>query len=283
MSLWSREQLRVLFCPGSLVLLAGRRLPHWLGMRQSDDDEHAIRVPQGSAGPAWQPALDALTAALSEHGQKGSHATVLLSNQFVRYLLVPWQAELGDAQEDLAYVRHCFARVYGKSDLPWELRLEGPSPTGLRLASAVDGHLLAALREAFGRAGIRLESIQPHLMAAFNAGRVGLPPAGGWLALVEPGHLCLALVDHGRWARVHSVRVGREWQQDLVALLDRERFLRDDATLPRQVYVHALDHIRLEMPVLDGWEFRPFAPPAVASTSAPAPDLAPPALAATAV
>jgi len=50
-------------------------------------------------------------------------ATVILSNHFLRYALVPWRAELADAKEDLSFARHCFTKVYGKAAQQWKLRL----------------------------------------------------------------------------------------------------------------------------------------------------------------
>jgi hypothetical protein len=215
-------------------------------------------VSLGGAGAAqpWRAALLALEAALPGAAAKGRTAvTVVLSNQFLRYALVPWQAGLADAQEDLSYTRHCFAKVYGKAALQWEVRLSHQAAGKPRLASGVDAELLEGLRSMFGRPGIALRSIQPHLMAAFNGARRRLRQRSAWLALLEPGHLCLALLRDGHWSRVRSLRIDSSWRQELPRILEREVLLVDDAAVPNDVYVGHLQAGELVLPEVDGWQF----------------------------
>ena len=54
-----------------------------------------------------------LETALPGYADGKTVATVILSNHFMRYTLVPWRDELSDAEEELAYARHCFTKVYG--------------------------------------------------------------------------------------------------------------------------------------------------------------------------
>ncbi len=84
----------------------------------------------------WRAALQALETELPRFADGRTVATVILSNHFLRYTLVPWRDELSDAEEELAFARHCFARVYGKAAEQWELRLSQEAPESPRLASA---------------------------------------------------------------------------------------------------------------------------------------------------
>ena len=101
----------------------------------------------------------------------------------------------------------------------------------------MDADLLDALRGVFERAGIALQSIQPHLMAAYNNFRDHLRKRSAWFALLEPGHLCLALLQQGRWPRVRSLRIGSEWRDELPRILEREAYLADNPAVPHEVYV----------------------------------------------
>jgi hypothetical protein len=173
-----------------------------------------------------------------------ARATVVLSNHFVRYALVPWSDALAGEAEEAAYVRHHFAHIHGERAKSWAFRAsEGPS----RLCSAIDADLLKAIKECFsGKNKARLVSVQPGLMAAFNRWRGSIPPAGAWLALVEPDRACVGLHAKGRWQSVQNAR--GEW----LALLERERH-RIAGDVPNLVLLHSEHAVAGEAP---GWKLQ---------------------------
>ena len=264
MSPWLRKELRVILGPEQVMLLPLG------GVRRRLQEPLVGSVEGAPAAQPWRAALLALETALPAAAAKGkTTATVVLSNQFLRYALVPWQAGLADAQEDLSYARHCFAKVYGKAALQWEVRLSHQAPGRPRLASGVDAELLEGLRSIFAATGSALQSIQPHLMTAFNDARGLLRGRNAWLALLEPGHLCLALLRDGLWASVRSMRMDSAWRRELPTILEREAFLVDDAAVPHDVYVGQLEPGELVLPELDGWQFQALAPALGAGSACP--------------
>jgi len=190
----------------------------------------------------WQGAV----AALSEMKLPAGKATVVLSNHFVRYALVPWSDALSGEEEESAYVRHHFARIHGERARGWAMRAaEGPAGAP-RLASAIDAQLLAAIKQLFSRGTkARLVSVQPYLMAVFNRWRGSIPSGGAWLVLIEADRACALLHDGRRWQSVHNAR--GSW----LALIERERH-RASAAVPELVLAHA------DRPVEDvpGWQLR---------------------------
>src|SRR6185503_1696378 len=86
-----------------------------------------------------------------------------------------------------------------------------------RVASAVD----AALLEALGTVP-QVVSVQPYLMAAFNARRRALGTERAWFVLQEPGRLTLALIAEERWQLVRTRQAGATWREELADLLERE-------------------------------------------------------------
>ena len=182
----------------------------------------------------WQGALAALAAL-----DKKRRATVILSNHFVRYAIVPWSEGLDTAAEEEAYVRHHFARIHGERAKAWALRWSDNGDT--RLASAIDQALLDALKQALPR----LASVQPHLMAAINRCRKSIPKNGAWLALVEGERACIALHAGGRWRSVQNARGA--W----LDLLERERH-RAEGEVPQLALVAGADP-----GTAGGWTLRP--------------------------
>ncbi|WP_157979287.1 hypothetical protein [Rhodoferax ferrireducens] len=257
MSPWSHKEMQVLLSPDQVTLLSVQRTLTWRGLRRTMHDPHRVCCNSAIGAQPWRAAVQALETALSESSGGKTTATVILSNHFLRYAMVPWRAELANAEEDLSFARHCFTRVYGKAALQWEIRLNEQPPEMPRLASAVDAELLDALRGVFNAAGLTLQSVQPHLMAAFNSFRGHLRQRSAWFALLEPGNLCLALLHKGHWSRVRSQRVDSTWREELPLILDREVYLADDTALPHEVYVCHGESADTVLPAIDPWQFHP--------------------------
>lgn len=253
MSLWSHRELRVVICPDQVALLQVQRTQTLRGVRRTVHDAYSVPCDREAGAQPWRAALQALEAALPGYTGGKSAATVILSNHFMRYALVPWHAELADAGEELSFSRHCFARMYGEVAGQWDVRLSQEEPEAPRLASAVDTELLDALRGVFDGAGIALKSIQPHLMAAFNGFKGQLRLRSAWFALLEPGHLCLALLHHGHWVWVRNLRIGSTWREDLPLILEREACLADSPEVPHEVYVCDVGSDGSALPDIDSW------------------------------
>ena len=179
-------------------------------------EESSLPCDPAFGAEAWQGAVAALKSVPIDFPAK---VTVVLANRFVRYAVVPWSAALGGPAEEEAYLRHHFAKIHGERAKGWALRSSRAAAGAPRLASAIDGTLVAAVRECFPRKGkAKLASIQPQLMTRFNEWRGGVPAAGAWLVLAEADRACVALHSGGRWRSVLSA--GGSW----LALLERERY-----------------------------------------------------------
>ena len=161
----------------------------------------------------WQGALERLKAL--ELGS--ARVTVELSSHLVRYALVPWSDALSTPAEEEAYVRHHFVKVHGERAKAWALRASEAAPGAPRLASAVDTGLVEALKRCFDGKKAKLASIQPALMARFNAARDALPGEGAWLVIAEQERACIALHGGRAWRSVQNAR--GSWR----AALERER------------------------------------------------------------
>lgn len=172
----------------------------------------------------WQGALDELkNKAAALRGRVD--VTVVLSNHFVRYAVLPAQESAATPEEELALARFHFARIHGERARGWDVRVSG------EVACAIDAALLEGLKACFPRTGkARLVSLQPALMAAFNRARSRIPREGAWLVLAERGRTCLARLAARGWASVYN---GAE--TDAEALIERERSRSGGEPLPSLV------------------------------------------------
>lgn len=179
--------------------------------------ERTIGCDASFGAEAWHGALAALRGV---QWKERCRVTALLSNHFVRYALVPWNAALADPAEEEAYVRHHFARIHGERARSWALRWTAESGDAPRLASAIDAALITDVKACFPAKGkARLISIQPYLMAAANRAQHAVPAAGAWLVFAERERACVALHAGGRWRSVQNAKgpwlatLEREWHR----------------------------------------------------------------------
>jgi len=168
---------------------------------------------------SWRPDLRVdLTCAEQVEGlPRRGKVTVVLSAHLVRYAVLPWSAALGGEDEWMAYARHTFAATYGAVAASWSVRLCNTGRRKPRVACAVD----TALLDALGRIK-NVVSVQPRLMAEFNARRNQFDRAPSWFVIREPDRLTVSLIAEGEWKFIRVRQARGDWRAGLPDLLARE-------------------------------------------------------------
>ncbi len=178
----------------------------------------AIDVPQGDGG--WDAPLKCLPEILS--ARKNAEASVVLADQFVRYVLLPWNETLKSPEQWLALAKHRFSGLHGARAAEWDIRVTQTAPAGPRLACAVDRALINALTKQFLAHESKLVSVQPFLVAAYNRIRVTVGSGSCWVVVEERGRLTLVLIQRGAWLAIRSRRCDERWRIVLPEILERE-------------------------------------------------------------
>lgn len=187
----------------------------------------------------WSNAAAALERLLDGTRGRRGELRVVLSEHFARFTLVPWSDAIGSPDELSAYARICFEEIYGSEAAGWALQLSPEAPGQPRLAVAIEQGLLERLQALATAAGLRLASVKPYLMSAFN--RLCRPLVGDdfLFLLAEPERSCLLVAREGRWVAVRSA-AGGDSDAALAVLLERESELQElDEQTPTAIYVHA--------------------------------------------
>lgn len=214
-----RDERRVALAP------AAAKWARWTrGWARAPVESACVPAAAGGGGPAWRAPLEALRAAWSAEADgpaRSAAVRVILSNHFVRYVVVPWRAELRGRAERQALAEHAFLSTYGEPAAAWHVRLAPSRYGAAALACAVDRELAAALAALCEAGHHRLAGVQPLLMSAFNQHRHEFG-AAACLFVLEPGRLCCAWWQDGNWQAVRSVRLTGPAG---AALLERERRL----------------------------------------------------------
>ena len=202
--LWRKKTLRIGLGPDSIIVSGSRDVVHV----------------QGEGAGDWRSALAALPEVLKSH--RNEDASLVLADQFVRYALLPWNAALKSEAEWAALAQHRFAALHGAPATEWQVKVTETAPCGARLACAVERELISGLAEQFVVAGVRLESVTPFLVAAFNRIRKQVGNGSCWIVVEERGRLTLALIQRGQWVAIRARRSDDRWRSLLPEILERE-------------------------------------------------------------
>jgi hypothetical protein len=229
--LW-RDEVGAYLSPHRLCLVRMKR-----GAKPAPAAEYEQRF-EGTKGDSWSVALEALTQMLGQSPWSGARTRVVLADHWARYAVVPWVAALSSAQERLAHGRQLLTSLYGDAVAGWDLRISEAPPQATRVICAVPGELIEAVRAACSAHGGTLLSLQPQLVAAYEAWRPNLPPSNAWFVSIEQGSLAAARLGRDGWDRVHGVRIGSDWMRELKRLQTFGR-LASNSPEEGQVYVDA--------------------------------------------
>jgi hypothetical protein len=247
----SRDRLLVSLSPKSVswVRLSGTFSPRVIAKR-------TLAVSGEAALEPWQGAVAVLQEEAEQLRRERLAITIVLSNHFVRYAVVPPPDRSASADEALALARFHFSRIHGDRAAGWDVRLAtggGAKPT---LASAIDKALLDALKATFpARGRAKLVSVQPYTMSAFNCWRRKIGREGAWLLLVEPGMACVAMIAGNEWVTIHNVRSGYAGSENWPALLDREKHRVSVAEVPRTVLARSAIGASSALGARKDWHF----------------------------
>jgi len=202
--LWRSRKQRIGVCSDRLFL---------------SKNKHVAVRPTADAAE-WKAAVEALPEVLKEF--RNQEISLVIADQFARYVLLPWNAALKTAEQWMALARHRLAAIHGAAAAGWEVKLTETAPSGPRLACAVDRELIEALAEKCAAAQVRLVSVQPFLVAGFNRIRAHVGNGSCWLVVEEPGRLTLAFIQRGVWVAIRSRRADERWRLVLPEIIERE-------------------------------------------------------------
>lgn len=162
-----------------------------------------------------------LVKQLLEKYGKSSSCHIVLSNSFVRQLIIP-DVDLSLSDKELEVLaKHCFLETYGQKADAWRVKVDSIH----HVASAIDTALIEGLRTICKDYGCQLKSMQSYLVSTFNQIRHLLGKQLNCLVQVEKSRLTVVLLEGPRWLRLSSVQYEGDWFQQLPSIIRREVML----------------------------------------------------------
>src|SRR5438045_9501275 len=158
------------------------------GVQPADLSEHEQRF-EGAGTDSWAAALDGSGSLRGQGPWTGASTRVVIADHWARYAIVPWVAALNSAEERLAHGRQLLTSLYGEAVAAWDVRISEAPPQATRVACAIPGELLAGVRAACAAQRSALLSLQPQLVAAYEAWRPCLPQSNAWFVKIGRAHV----------------------------------------------------------------------------------------------
>ncbi|AMC35084.1 hypothetical protein [Janthinobacterium sp. B9-8] len=196
--------------------------------------------------------VDAQSAALAlqqrlETRPKSSISTlnILLSGDWVRYAVLPWQDGLYQPDDWNAYARLVLAQQFGGSTDGWRLCIHPAGFGESRLVAAMDEAIYQVMIELARVNKLRLLGVQPLFATVYQQYRRQLKAAEFALVITEADQLCCGFWRDAAWQGIVSLPLS----QDSHALLDggmaallRQAAMLAQVSLPPQIYISSSNH-----------------------------------------
>lgn len=210
-----RDRIDVLLGPHGVRIARTRR-----GLRPHTGPE-IVAAADGASG--WPVLIEALARLLPEVGETRADVRATVSNHFVRYALLPGIELLTSDEERVALARHQFQVIHGERAAGWRVAIAEHGSRTSSLAAALDAEFFDALVATLTAAGHAPRSVEPLMAVAANACRGEFRRGSAWLAVAEPGRLCVGHFEDQRWADVRNVRASSTPDAQLAAVLEQMR------------------------------------------------------------
>ena len=206
----------------------------------------------------WQSLVQQLDTALRQIKlANNTVCTVVLSSDFVRYLVLPAQPFAMSESEKTAYIQAAYRDIYGAVTDGWHIKCDDAAPNQNMLAVAVDAQLMTALSQLATQYLFKLKSVQPQLMAAFNGVMPQISRKNGYLVLIEQTKLMLMRLQNGQCQQLRTLAFSGDWQLDLQQAIQRESALNEEITIAdKQLYIYAPAQKNALINDIKGWNVK---------------------------
>jgi hypothetical protein len=196
--------------------------------------------------------IDAQSAALAlqqrlETRPKSSISTLnmLLSGDWVRYAVLPWQDGLYQPADWDAYARLVLTQQFGSSTDGWRLCIHPAGFGESRLVAAMDEAIYQVIIELARVNKLRLSSVQPLFAAVHQQYRRQLKAAEFALVITEADQLCCGFWRDAAWQGIVSLPLNQNSDALLdggMAALLRQAAMLAQVSLPPQIYISSSTH-----------------------------------------
>ena len=229
-----------------------------------ENSDGQIALQNSESIPIWQQSCERLESLLEANKNKSNiPINILIGSDLVRFLMLPPQQMMMNSHEKIAYATAAFQEIYGANASNWQIKFDDNAPNQPRIVAAIDKNLITRVNQITSKNHIKINSLQPYVMTAFNESAKHFHQSNTYLAIVEVNRLTLIFLEAGRYQQLRSHVISDDWQADLKKILLRESALSETACRDILVYSTVLksyslkSHIRKAQSfTIEGWTIK---------------------------
>lgn len=154
-----------------------------------------------------------LVSALTPQQDALSHQRirVVISNAYVRYLLLAWQPNVYRRQDWEAIAQHAFRQQFGSVATSWQVRVHLGAYGQPLLAVAIEEALVDLLTSTAKNLQMHLTAIVPAFTQVLNLTQ---NHKDCWMMMVEPARIVMLQANDGRWQQMNLATppTGQEYE-----------------------------------------------------------------------
>ena len=242
-----RKQLHVVIYPDRVILRGLGK-----GIRRTVVLQKKLPCQPKPDAPNWQSALSTFEYWLASSEMKEADVTIILSNHFVRYSLIPNSTEVNSHDEAQTLAKILFEDIYGLVAKKWEFAIEDGVNGESRLIAAIDSDFLIKIVEIIKICSMRLSTITPYFVSAFNRFNRQIPNCSCFFALVEHDLMMLATFNKSTLTSIRRFALNSVHDPQFSTVLLREVLTSGLAMENVPVYLQVIDQPNFKLPDVDG-------------------------------
>lgn len=181
--------------------------------------------------------LDALFKSFARKSQ----LDVVIANHSIRYLVLPALPRFTKKNIIEQYARHAFKEAFGELVNDWLIVINPINHGKTVLACACPKVLIKILMSNSQQHQLKLNQIQPYLMAGFNLIRKKNRHHATCLVQLESTGVLIALIAGDSWERVSFFKTPFSDESVLIEIIEREMLLANWNTQPMTVFSMGLN------------------------------------------
>jgi hypothetical protein len=173
--------------------------------------------------------------------------SLTLATDLVRYIILPGHEIVMSSNEKVGYAQAAFREIYGAVADSWKISINDIAPTQPTLACAIDGSMYEAITELAQKYKLKLKSVQPYLMTAFNKLFSNIKNANASFIVVEQTRIATIFLERGVCQQVNIEKFTSDWQINLEETLSRNELLSNQAVRELLIYAPTLTSIKHDL------------------------------------
>jgi hypothetical protein len=173
---------------------------------------------------SWRDSVATLQRWLTENSPKRARLDIIISDRYVRYLVLPWSSDLTQDEEWLALARARIDVTWGQAEAR-EVRIDRPRFKSTCFACAIDQDLHARLLSLQLPPGLKIQAVRPNFTATFNELRADITAAPTLVVVGERDSVTIGAIENNQWRHVRSLPTTGGDQEAVGRLVERERML----------------------------------------------------------